>query len=322
MKKLLTIILCVTLLVASAPSDGFCLRPAAYRCTIALEGQERQDRDISINIKYSTSNRESLFRRIVAAGLLICFVPAITVIIITGFLCGHWFKVKGILYHEKRVGFVKGEYREDITIWKFKTLKDTAGPSYYRPQDPRATIFGRILKASSLDEIPQLLQVALGDIALIGVRPRPQDVSKDKRFRQWKQTCQQHKISTGVFTICRFMPFQKILRNRIVTQEDVHEFSFDIAACQKNVYQNPWYVILSNFIYAPTIFLYKVKSRLFMQKRLYSSRADYILHDTLAATLSKKSVLDTSVERSGLAKMHQATALKFTFAEKTIASAA
>ena len=59
-------------------------------------------------------------------------------------------------------------------IWKFRTMvvdAERQGRSITVGQDPRITRIGRRLRATKLDEIPQLLNVLVGEMSLVGPRP-------------------------------------------------------------------------------------------------------------------------------------------------------
>ncbi|MDH5493270.1 MAG: sugar transferase [Myxococcales bacterium] len=57
-------------------------------------------------------------------------------------------------------------------ILKFRTMTDARGPDgELRPDAERLTAFGRFLRSSSLDELPELLNILRGEMSLVGPRP-------------------------------------------------------------------------------------------------------------------------------------------------------
>ena len=85
-----------------------------------------------------------------------------------------------ILYRQRRTG----KDGSPFTILKFRTMRDANDPQdrviQARRNDRRVTRMGRILRRTSLDELPQILNVLRGEMSLVG--PRPHAVSHDAYF--------------------------------------------------------------------------------------------------------------------------------------------
>jgi lipopolysaccharide/colanic/teichoic acid biosynthesis glycosyltransferase len=75
---------------------------------------------------------------------------------------------KPVLFRQIRPGL----HGHPITVLKFRTMRDEPGSAGFPTSDEqRLTGFGRLLRRSSLDELPQLWNVLRGDLSLVGPRP-------------------------------------------------------------------------------------------------------------------------------------------------------
>jgi exopolysaccharide biosynthesis polyprenyl glycosylphosphotransferase len=70
---------------------------------------------------------------------------------------------------------------------KFREHNEVDGPIFKIKNDPRVTRFGRLLRKYSLDELPQIFNVLMGDMSLVGPRPFPIDQIEREDLKQLKR---------------------------------------------------------------------------------------------------------------------------------------
>ncbi len=94
-----------------------------------------------------------------------------------------------VLYRQQRLGL----HGEQFTLCKFRSMRVDAeaggDPCWAQPQDPRVTRVGRFIRPMRIDELPQLINVLLGEMSVIGPRPeRPHFVEQLARvIPQYRQ---------------------------------------------------------------------------------------------------------------------------------------
>lgn len=110
-----------------------------------------------------------------------------------------------VFFKQKRVGLNKRQF----TMYKFRTmvsgaedlqekllhLNEMTGPVFKIKNDPRITRVGRFLRKTSIDELPQLLNVLRGDMSLVG--PRAMSV-RDYQFFSEDWQCRRFSVPPGI----------------------------------------------------------------------------------------------------------------------------
>jgi len=102
-----------------------------------------------------------------------------------------------VLYSQERVGL----YGKTFFVHKFRSMKQDAeakcGPVLAAEGDPRITKFGRFMRATRLDELPQLFNVLKGEMSIVG--PRPERPFFVKQFiAQKPEYDYRHNVKPGI----------------------------------------------------------------------------------------------------------------------------
>jgi lipopolysaccharide/colanic/teichoic acid biosynthesis glycosyltransferase len=128
-------------------------------------------------------NNISMFTWFILQRLLACVLLLILSPILCVCACLISLESRGsALFIQQRVGY----QGKAFYIFKFRSMRIESDPNYIQPQsensdrkgvckkfknDPRLTLMGKIIRKTSIDELPQLINVVLGNMALVGPRP-------------------------------------------------------------------------------------------------------------------------------------------------------
>ncbi len=115
------------------------------------------------------------FDLVLASGALVTLAPLLLVVAVAIKLDSRG----PVFFMQRRTGYNQQPFRI-VKFRSMRTLEDTAALRQVTAGDPRVTRLGRLLRKTSIDELPQLLNVLAGDMSLIG--PRPHALAHDQAF--------------------------------------------------------------------------------------------------------------------------------------------
>lgn len=146
-----------------------------------------------------------------------------------------------------------GQYGETFRILKFKTMNDKQDKAgNLLPDSLRITSFGRFLRKTSLDELPQILNIISGKLSLVG--PRPLLVAYLSHYT--KEQFQRHNVKPGITGLAQVNGRQSISFER--------RFEYDV-----------WYVNNLSFR-LDVMILYKTFLNLFKSKGIIEDERPWI----------------------------------------------
>ncbi|MDT0686831.1 sugar transferase [Autumnicola psychrophila] len=160
---------------------------------------DKVDKDFYRYFPFSRNNANQFYRlssRIfdVLTGIIGVFFG---LLILPFILLGNLFGNRGkLFYSQERIG----KYGKTFKILKFRTMlrnAEMSGPQYAQKDDLRITPFGKFLRRSRIDEIPQFINVLKGEMSMIGPRPeRPVFVKELSQAIPFYET--RHVIKPGL----------------------------------------------------------------------------------------------------------------------------
>lgn len=124
-------------------------------------------------------------------GLIVCAVPMLIIAV-----CIKADSKGPVFFKQERLG--KGEKK--FKVYKFRTMCDHAyelGGVASRSDDPRITKTGAVLRRISLDELPQMINIIKGEMAVIG--PRPILDWEFNEYRENERYRTRHNVLPGMF---------------------------------------------------------------------------------------------------------------------------
>jgi exopolysaccharide biosynthesis polyprenyl glycosylphosphotransferase len=147
------------------------------------KAEEFEDVSVITLVSDSAGSWHHLCKRILDFSVSLCSIITLTPLFLVTALLIKLTSPGPVFFIQERVGLNKRRFR----LFKFRTmvqgaeqrlaevahLNEVSGPVFKIKNDPRLTRLGKLLRKTSIDELPQLFNVLKGDMSLVGPRPLP-----------------------------------------------------------------------------------------------------------------------------------------------------
>ncbi|WP_296618524.1 sugar transferase [Marivirga sp.] len=140
--------------------------------------------------------------------------------------------------------------------YKFRTMKFNPTGRFYQAQkdDPRITRVGKFLRITSLDELPQIFNVLLGEMSIVGPRPHALSMNRDLSCKMKRFMCR-HMVKPGITGLAQCKGF----RGEISDEKDINcRLKYDL------FYIKNWSILLDI-----KIILWTIKCLIFKNNNAY-----------------------------------------------------
>ena len=163
---------------------------------------------------------------------LLALIVLSPILLITAFLV----RVKlgsPVIFKQERPGLNE----KIFTLYKFRTMTDERdSEGNFLPDEVRLTKFGKLLRSTSLDELPELLNILFGDIAVIG--PRPLLVEYLPRYNAEQR--RRHEVRPGLSGLAQ------VNGRNAISWED--KFKYDVQYVDHVTFIGDWKIILKTVL--------------------------------------------------------------------------
>jgi exopolysaccharide biosynthesis polyprenyl glycosylphosphotransferase len=197
-------------IAALCEEQGILSRLLTNIFNLKLARARAEDLEVDSWITHSTGLSEGwplVVKRIVDFSLALVAIIAFFPVMLLAALLIKITSAGPILFAQKRVGHNKRKFM----MYKFRTmvvdaekqmdrlqhLNEVSGPVFKIKHDPRVTPIGRLLRKTSIDELPQLFNVLKGDMSLVGPRPLPV-----RDYEGFSEDCHRRRFSVRPGITC------------------------------------------------------------------------------------------------------------------------
>lgn len=146
--------------------------------------------------------RNIMLERFLALVLIVILLPVFLLLSLLVVIADGW----PFWYLQKREGIGRKEFK----MWKFRSMvigaeeqqaslrskNETDGPAFKIHNDPKLTKLGSILRHTGIDELPQLINIFLGEMSFVGPRPLPLDEGEKVPKLYWSR----YKVKPGIIS--------------------------------------------------------------------------------------------------------------------------